>query len=478
MTIASSSRCRICSAASRVFFHLLAGEFADLTSDLSHLSPQLAGLASGIAPLGSRFPARLAKRLLEFADFPLQIAQLLHGGAAGAQIPHFVLELLQLGGEIGDFHADVGHLLLDLFTHLFAEGFLFLLELVLLPGDIVFLRPQFPGTIDRGRVANDVGFFVALEPDEVAWDFVAERFRVLHILSGARHHPRLRARRDDYEARAPGPIGSPVPIAPVRRWRGRCGWRHWNLRLGRHWRNLLQRRQRHNIRRRVSCPWLAQIVRQIWKRRSRRQRSRLRLGACARIGRGRELRRRRRRKSRDLLRLQAEKGGMQGRGQRHNRRRTDDQPYRESLRQPVRHRIPPRKNSLDPFFRLSRFGHRDTGPPHTFWRRFKLRKKAEQRFGVARAIGAARQRGLVACLLREVRQIAFEPPRQRAEPEDRAVNQRQALPEGVVPLDVRKLVSQYGCEFLVVPFVPTGGEQNHRFAHAHHQRHQKHLGFS
>ena len=185
------------------------------------------------------------------------------------------------------------------------------------------------------------------------------------------------------------------------------------------------------------------------------------------LGRGREFRRRRRKKSRNLLRLQAEKGGMQGRRERDNRRRTYDQPYRESLRQPVRHRIPPRENSLDPFFRLSGFGHRDAVPPHAF-RRFELREKAEQGFGVTCAIGASGQRGFVACLLREIRQMAFEPPRQGTEPKDRAVNQRQPLPQRVAPLDVRKLVRQHSCEFLVVPSGPAGGQQDRGFAHTHH----------
>ncbi len=66
--------------------------------------------------------------------------------------------------------------------------------------------------------------------------------------------------------------------------------------------------------------------------------------------------------------------------------------------------------------------------------------------------------------------MAVEPPGERAEPEDGAMQKRETLSERVVTRDVRDFVSEDGVELGVVPFTPVGGQKNSGAQHAHGER--------
>ncbi len=65
-------------------------------------------------------------------------------------------------------------LLLSQSLLLFAECFLFLSEFLL-------RKPELADAIDRSLVANDVGFLVALEPDEIALNLFSKFFGVVSV---------------------------------------------------------------------------------------------------------------------------------------------------------------------------------------------------------------------------------------------------------------------------------------------------------
>jgi hypothetical protein len=87
-------------------------------------------------------------------------------------------------------------------------------------------------------------------------------------------------------------------------------------------------------------------------------------------------------------------------------------------------------------------------------------KKVEKSFGIAPAVGAARQCGLITHLLGEFTQAVMEPPAQRAEPENHAINQGELLGECVTPGHMREFMNHDSVERVVIPLAPICRKQD------------------
>ncbi len=73
--------------------------------------------------------------------------------------------------------------------------------------------------------------------------------------------------------------------------------------------------------------------------------------------------------------------------------------------------------------------------------------------------------------------MPIEPPGERAEPEDGAVEKGKALSKSVAPRHVRHLVGDDGIELRVVPFLPANWQQDRRAERAHRDWHGDEFGF-
>src|SRR5579864_2015098 len=74
--------------------------------------------------------------------------------------------------------------------------------------------------------------------------------------------------------------------------------------------------------------------------------------------------------------------------------------------------------------------------------------------------------------------MAVEPPRERAEPEDRAMQQGKTLRQSVTARNMRHLVCNYRVKLRVVPLPPGSGQQNRGAKCAHRNWDRNQLGFS
>lgn len=137
----------------------------------------------------------------------------------------------------------------------------------------------------------------------------------------------------------------------------------------------------------------------------------------------------------------------------------------------------PSKNSLYPLFCLTAFGHRNALPPHPAGGGVQSFEESQQNPGVMLPVGTAGQGRFIAGLLREVGEAPVEPPGEWAEPEDRAMQKGKTLSESVATRYVRHLVRDDRVEFGVVPFAPTGGQQNCGAQRTHGDRHGNEFGF-
>ena len=88
----------------------------------------------------------------------------------------------------------------------------------------------------------------------------------------------------------------------------------------------------------------------------------------------------------------------------------------------------PSKNSFQSLFGLADLGHRNALPPDASGCGVQRFEESQQGSGVIVAVGASRQGGFIAGLLCQVGEMTVEPPGERAEPEDGAMQQRQ--PQG------------------------------------------------
>ena len=89
-------------------------------------------------------------------------------------------------------------------------------------------------------------------------------------------------------------------------------------------------------------------------------------------------------------------------------------------------------------------------------------RHVEQHFGVAPRLAHLARGRLVAGVLRGHRQRALQPPGERMEPEDRAVDMREERHERIAACDVGVLVREDGGELVRRPFAPRDGEQDAR----------------
>src|SRR5580700_8647080 len=100
----------------------------------------------------------------------------------------------------------------------------------------------------------------------------------------------------------------------------------------------------------------------------------------------------------------------------------------------------PFENAIEAFFGVARASHGDALPPDAPRRGFES--------------------GIVTGVFGEVGETAIEPPAEWAEPEDCAVQQREALGECVAASDVRNFMREDRVEFCWFPFAPRGGQQD------------------
>jgi len=73
--------------------------------------------------------------------------------------------------------------------------------------------------------------------------------------------------------------------------------------------------------------------------------------------------------------------------------------------------------------------------------------------------------------------MPVEPPGERAEPEDGAMQKGEMLGEGIAADDMRDFVDDDRVEFGVVPLAPVRGEQDHGTQGAQGYGHENQFGF-
>ena len=93
----------------------------------------------------------------------------------------------------------------------------------------------------------------------------------------------------------------------------------------------------------------------------------------------------------------------------------------------------PFENAIEAFFGLSGASHGDALPPDAPRRGFERGKETKNCFGVTGAVSARGESGIVTGFFGEFGETAIEPPAKWAEPEDCAVQQREALGGEVRP---------------------------------------------
>ena len=126
---------------------------------------------------------------------------------------------------------------------------------------------------------------------------------------------------------------------------------------------------------------------------------------------------------------------------------------------------------------MSGAGHGDALPPNAAGCGFERGEKSENCFGVTSAVGAGGERGVVTGFFGEFREAAVEPPTERAEPKNRAMQKRKTFGESVAAGDVRNFVRENGVEFGRFPFAPGGGKQNRGIFGAKGDRDREELRF-
>ena len=218
---------------------------------------------------------------------------------------------------------------------------------------------------------------------------------------------------------------------------------------------------RRSCRRRCAC--------RRWRRRGRRS-------SCGRR-RGRSWRRRLllcrlRRSGIDIFNSRAESRGEANDRQREDHQRCDNRFLHLHGDTPF-----PSENSIESFFSLPWRSHGHSLPPSAPGGGFEIGEKAQQGFGITRAVRAGGQRSFVAGFFGQLGEFAMEPPAERAKPEERAVQEREAFGQRVTPGDVRNFMGDHGVKLGRIPFAPSHGQQNGRAQHAERHRDGEQLGF-
>ena len=170
-------------------------------------------------------------------------------------------------------------------------------------------------------------------------------------------------------------------------------------------------------------------------------------------------------------------GGVRGGREVNDRNSKGDDHDRNGFLETHSDRSFPSENSFYAMFGLTCFGHRNALPPDSSRGGVQSFEESQQNPGVMLAVGAAGQSGFVAGLFGEAGEVAVEPPRERAEPEEGAMQKGKTLGEGVAAGDVRNFVRHDGVELGIVPFAPGGGQQNGAASRADGERHDGQFGF-
>jgi len=180
-------------------FTLLAAEFALLFAEFALLFSKGAHLFSYLALLIASVGLEVTYLALQLSNLGLDVSDLLDGSAAGAELLQFGFQFFEVCVHVGDVDANLLHFCAE-FLLLFSEGLLLLAECFLFLTELLLWLPEFLGAVDGGLVANDVGLFVALEPDEVTGDLFPEVLDMVGIFGRAGHGEGVGFAGDDYEA--------------------------------------------------------------------------------------------------------------------------------------------------------------------------------------------------------------------------------------------------------------------------------------
>src|SRR5579862_4440976 len=116
------------------------------------------------------------------------------------------------------------------------------------------------------------------------------------------------------------------------------------------------------------------------------------------------------------------------------------------------------QNVFDSSFRLTMPCHGNSLPPYASGSSLQSLKEFDESFGVVVPVRATRQSGFIAGLFCQRGQAAIKPPRQRAEPENRAMQKRNELHKSITTRDMGKFMCNHGVELRVVPLAPSEGE--------------------
>src|SRR5215469_1329036 len=110
-------------------------------------------------------------------------------------------------------------------------------------------------------------------------------------------------------------------------------------------------------------------------------------------------------------------------------------------------------------------------PPYPFSCVLNPVEKSQQISGVLVVLSACRERGFVAGFFRQLRNVLVQPPCKRAEPKNRAMQQRRKLCKTVESSGVRVLVTDYRPQLGAVPLAPGERQQDSGCEHTNGYRH-------
>ena len=237
-------------------------------------------------------------------------------------------------------------------------------------------------------------------------------------------------------------------------WSGQCMHLSIDQRDGCHRRQRLWRRRRGNN----------------WRARDRRDRRNGRLLFLRGL-----LRHRRVRRVRAQHNLFPHAPGLH-RGRNHNHRNTGQHHHRrERPLDSLGHDHPPLQNAFQTFLRAPRLRHGYPLPFRALRHRIQILEKSQQNFRILRRLRAGRERRLIARFFRKFRQAVAQPPGQRTEPKNRAMQQRHPFRQRIPPRDVRNLMHHYRVQGIGVPAAPIRRKQHHRIQHAARERNSQPL---
>ncbi len=136
------------------------------------------------------------------------------------------------------------------------------------------------------------------------------------------------------------------------------------------------------------------------------------------------------------------------------------------------------QNSFDPHLDLRCLRHRHGIPRHPAAAPLHGSGHIQQRLSIGATRTQSQQRRVIASLLRQRRQPAFQPPGQRMKPEEAAIHGSHYRDGPVRPPHVRPLMRQYRLQLRRLPSFPTGRQQNSGAHPAHGHRYRNPTRFA